>query len=248
VAEARPENLPVVILCGGRGTRLGAGQTVPKPLVEIGGRPIVQHIVELYAAQGARRFLLAAGWQADRLDAAVSAIDWPAGVTVECVDTGIDTGTGGRVHRLRERLDGEPFHLTYGDGVADIRLDNLERSHREGGRTATITVVRPELQFGVVDVDDAGAVTGFREKPRSLDWINGGFMRMEPDVFDVLDPDVVLEQEPLRRLSAAGRLHSHAHTGFWACMDTYKDARALNDLWDAGIAPWAARPAAVPEA
>lgn len=248
MAQVRPENLPVVLLCGGRGTRLGAGQTLPKPLVEIGGRPIVQHIVDLYAAQGARRFLLAAGWRAELLSQAVDGIAWPADVTVECVDTGLDTETGGRLHRLRDRLDGQPFHLTYGDGVADVRLADLEATHQAGGRTVTLTVVRPELQFGVVELADDDAITGFREKPRSTHWINGGFMRMEPDVFDVLDADTALEREPLQRLAAAGRLHSHRHEGFWACMDTYKDALALNDLWDAGVAPWAAPARAASEA
>jgi len=242
VVEAHPENLPVVVLCGGRGTRLGAGQTIPKPLVEIGGRPIVQHIVELYAAQGARRFLLAAGWQAELLQAAVEAITWPADVVVECVDTGIDTETGGRLHRLKDRLDGAPFHLTYGDGVADVRLDDLEATHRAAGRTVTLTVVRPELQFGVVELAGDDAITGFREKPQSTHWINGGFMRMEPDVFDVLDADCTLEREPLQRLAAGGRLQSHRHEGFWRCMDTYKDARALNELWEAGTAPWVVAP------
>jgi glucose-1-phosphate cytidylyltransferase len=239
-------DLPVVILCGGRGTRLGAGQTLPKPLVEVGGLPIGQHVVGLYAAQGLRRFLLAAGHRADLLSAAVASIAWPRGVRVTCVDTGVATETGGRVHRLRERLAGEPFHLTYADGVADVDLAALEDEHRAAGRTATITVVRPELQFGVVDIAADGGVTGFREKPRSSHWINGGFMRLEPDVFDVLDDDAVLERDPFARLAREGRLHSHRHEGFWACMDTYKDARRLNELWEAGVAPW--DPSTVPVA
>lgn len=235
-----PVDLPVVILCGGKGTRLGAGQSLPKPLVEVGGRPIVQHVVELYAAQGRRRFLLAAGHRADLLEAAAAGITWPDGVTVEAIDTGVETGTGGRVRRLRERLAGEAFHVTYADGLADIDLDRLQDRHVAGGRTATITVVRPELPFGVVDVADDGRVVGFREKPRSRDWINGGFMLLEPDVFDVLDDDCMLEREPFERLAAAERLQSAPHEGFWACMDTYKDARRLNELWEAGRAPWAA--------
>jgi glucose-1-phosphate cytidylyltransferase len=234
-----PVDLPVVILCGGKGTRLGAGQSLPKPLVEVGGRPIVQHVVELYAAQGRRRFLLAAGHRADLLAAAVASISWPDGVTVEAIDTGIDTETGGRIRRLRERLAGETFHVTYADGLADIDLDRLQDRHVAAGRTATITVVRPELPFGVVDVADDGGVVGFREKPRSRDWINGGFMLLEPDVFDVLEDDHALEREPFERLAAAQRLQSAPHEGFWACMDTYKDARRLNELWDAGVAPWA---------
>jgi glucose-1-phosphate cytidylyltransferase len=234
-----PVDLPVVILCGGKGTRLGAGQSLPKPLVEVGGRPIVQHVVELYAAQGRRRFLLAAGHRADLLSAAVAGISWPAGVTVEAIDTGVETGTGGRILRLRERLAGETFHVTYADGLADVDLDRLQDRHVEAGRTATITVVRPELPFGVVDVADDGGVVGFREKPRSRDWINGGFMLLGPDVFDVLD-DGPLEREPFERLAAERRLQSAPHEGFWACMDTYKDARRLNELWEAGRAPWLA--------
>lgn len=235
-----PVDLPVVILCGGKGTRLGAGQSLPKPLVEVGGRPIVQHVVELYAAQGRRRFLLAAGFRADLLAAAVASIAWPDGVTVEAIDTGVETETGGRIRRLRERLAGESFHVTYADGLADIDLDRLQERHVAAGRTATITVVRPELPFGVVDVADSGEVVGFREKPRSRDWINGGFMLFGPDVFDVLDDDATtLEREPFERLAAQHRLHSAPHEGFWACMDTYKDARRLNELWEAGRAPWA---------
>jgi glucose-1-phosphate cytidylyltransferase len=230
------------VLCGGRGTRLGADLDLPKPLTPVGDRPILQHVVELYAAQGSRRFLLATGFRAGLVAAAVDGIDWPAGVEVSCVDTGLDTQTGGRVHRLREHLGGRPFHLTYGDGVADVSLDALEAAHRAGGATATITVVRPELPFGVADLGPDGRITGFREKPRTEHWINAGFMRLEPEVFDVLDDDCVLEREPLEGLAAGGRLHSHRHEGFWACMDTHKDALALNELWSGGRAPWVGVP------
>jgi glucose-1-phosphate cytidylyltransferase len=238
VSGPSPQELPVVVLCGGRGTRLGADLDLPKPLTPVGDRPILQHVVELYAAQGAERFLLATGFRAGLVADAVAAIDWPARVTVECVDTGLDTQTGGRVHRLRERLDDAPFHLTYGDGVADVSLDALEAAHRDGGATATITLVRPALPFGVADVAADGRITGFREKPRTEHWINAGFMRLEPDVFDVLSADCVLEREPLERLATDGRLQGHRHRGFWACMDTHKDALALNELWSSGRAPW----------
>ncbi|MCK9250941.1 MAG: nucleotidyl transferase, partial [Solirubrobacteraceae bacterium] len=185
---------------------------------------------------------LAAGVKADQLATWAATTRDPDGVEVTCVDTGLDTETGGRVHRLRDHLAGEPFHLTYADGLADVDLAALEAVHRDAGATATITVVRPELPFGMVDVTDGGAVVGFREKPRSTQWVNGGFMRMEPEALDVLDDDVVLEQEPLRALAAAGRLMAHRHEGFWACMDTYKDARRLNELWDSGAAPWVGAP------
>lgn len=236
MAAALPD-LPVVILCGGRGTRLGR-HALPKPLVEVGDRPIVQHVVGIYAAAGLRRFVLACGWRADQVADAVRAAEWPEGIEVRCVDTGLDTPTGGRVHRLRDELAGEAFHLTYADGLADVDLAALEEEHRAAGRSATLTVVRPALPFGVVDLGDEDTVRGFREKPRSERWINGGFMRLEPDAFDVLDEHAVLEEEPLHRLAAAGRLGAHRHEGFWACMDTHKDALELNDLWESGAAPW----------
>lgn len=226
-----------MILCGGRGTRLGS-RTLPKPLVAVGGRPIVEHVVGLYAAQGLRRFVLAVGWQGDVVTAAAADLRVDADVDVRCVDTGEDTETGERVLRLRETLDGEPFHLTYADGLADVDLAALEADHVASGRTATVTVVRPELPFGVVDLTGDDRVTGFREKPRSEHWVNGGFIRLEPDVFDVLEPGVALEREPLAALADAGRLGAHRHEGFWRCMDTQKDALHLNDLWDAGDPPW----------
>jgi glucose-1-phosphate cytidylyltransferase len=236
----RMELPPVVILCGGRGTRLRSRTAdLPKPLVEIGDRPILWHVVQLHVAQGARRFVLAAGYRSDLIAAFAEQAAWPADVTVEVVDTGLDTPTGGRIHRVRDRLDPTgTFLAAYADGVADVDLGALVAHHRAHGATATVTLVRPELPFGVAVLDDAGVVTGFREKPRSEHWINGGFFCFEPAVFDVLTPDAVLEREPLERLAAAGQLRGFRHTGFWECMDTYKDAGRLNDLWASGAAPW----------
>jgi len=229
---------PVVILCGGRGTRLRERtESVPKALVEIGGRPILWHVIQVYAAQDFDRFLLATGYMGEAVAEFAAAERWPEGVRVEAVDTGLDTPTGGRVAALAERLGGERFCATYADGVADVDLGALLGFHQEQGALATVTVVRPDLQWGVAEL--AGdEVTGFVEKPRSEHWINGGFFCFEPGVFDYLDGDSVLEREPLSRLAADGQLRAFRHEGFWDCMDTYKDAVVLNDLWTAGRAPW----------
>jgi glucose-1-phosphate cytidylyltransferase len=230
---------PVVILCGGRGTRLRERtETVPKALVEIGGRPILWHVIGIYAAQGFGRFLLATGYLGEAVEDFVSAESWPGSVSVECVDTGPDTPTGGRVACLAERLGGGTFCVTYADGVADIDLAALLDFHHEHGDLATMTVVRPHLQWGVAELDGDGRVGGFAEKPRSEHWINGGFFCFEPGALAYLDRDSVLEREPLTRLAASGQLRAHRHEGFWDCMDTYKDAIVLNDLWVGGEPPW----------
>ncbi|HEX2096448.1 MAG TPA: sugar phosphate nucleotidyltransferase [Solirubrobacterales bacterium] len=232
---------PVVILCGGRGTRLRERtETVPKALVEIGGQPILWHVIGIYAAQGFDRFMLATGYLGEAVEGFVAEHDWPS-LAVECVDTGVDTPTGGRLAALAERLGDERFCATYADGVADVDLDALLRFHDGHGALATMTVVRPNLQWGVAEVSDDGAIEGFVEKPRSEHWINGGFFCFRRDALGYLDGASVLEREPLSRLAADGRLHAFRHEGFWDCMDTYKDAVVLNDLWAGGEAPWAAR-------
>jgi glucose-1-phosphate cytidylyltransferase len=229
---------PVVILCGGRGTRLRERtESVPKALVEIGGRPILWHVIQIYAAQGFDRFLLATGYMGEAVAEFAAAERWPPGVRVEAIDTGLDTPTGGRVAALADRLEGKRFCATYADGVADVDLDALLEFHQEQGTLATVTVVRPNLQWGIAEL--AGdEVTGFVEKPRSEHWINGGFFCFEPGALDYVAPDSVLEREPLSRLAADGQLRAFRHEGFWDCMDTYKDAVVLNDLWTAGEAPW----------
>jgi glucose-1-phosphate cytidylyltransferase len=228
----------VVVLCGGRGTRLRERtESVPKALVEIGGRPILWHVIQIYAAQGFDRFLLATGYMGEAVEEFAAAERWPEGVRVECVDTGLDTPTGARVRALGERLEGESFCATYADGVADVDLGALLEFHAEQGALATVTVVRPNLQWGVAELV-GDAVSGFVEKPRSEHWINGGFFCFEPGVLDYLGEDSVLEREPLSRLAADGQLRAYRHEGFWDCMDTYKDAVVLNDLWTAGRAPW----------
>jgi glucose-1-phosphate cytidylyltransferase len=236
-----PKPPAVVILCGGRGTRLRERtREIPKPLVEIGGEPIVGHVIGLYAAQGFRRFLLATGYKGELIERYAVARAWPDGVSVQCVDTGPDTPTGGRLKLLEDRLAGEEtFCATYADGLADIDLHALLAFHAAHGALASMTVVLPALQFGVAELDGDDRVIGFTEKPRSERWVNGGFFCFQAAALAHMAPDSVLEREPLCELAAAGQLRAHRHEGFWECMDTYKDAIALNDLWASGSAPWA---------
>lgn len=213
-----------------------SGETLPKPLVEIGGRPVLWHVMSIYAAHGLSRFVLLLGHGAERIEAFARGL--PAEWDVACVDTGPDTPTGGRVARARERLEGEAFCLTYADGVADIDLRAQLEFHRGHGAAATMTVVRPQNPWGVARLDGSGRVKGFEEKPRLDAWVNGGFLVMEPRALDWIGAGDVLEREPLEALTRAGELYAFRHEGFWDCMDTYKDTLLLNELWERGEAPW----------
>ena len=231
-----PPVIPVAILCGGKGTRMtGHDAALPKPLVEIGGRPILWHVMSIYAAHGLNRFILLCGHGHDQVDAFASSTvpEWD----VSCVDTGLDTPTGGRVARARDLLEGGTFCLTYADGVADIDLDALLGFHRDERAAATMTVVRPQNPWGVARLDGE-RVRGFAEKPPLDCWVNGGFFVMEPRALDAIGPDDVLERHPLETLARRDELAAYRHDGFWDCMDTYKDTLLLNDLWEQDRAPW----------
>jgi glucose-1-phosphate cytidylyltransferase len=236
--------IPVAILCGGKGTRMtGAGETVPKPLVEIGARPILWHVMSIYAAYGMTRFILLCGHGAAEVEAFAATV--PADWEVSCVDTGLDTPTGGRIARAAPLLADGTFALTYADGVADIDLNALLDFHRQSGAAATMTVVRPENPWGVAHLD-GDRVSGFAEKPPLDCWVNGGFFVMEPRALAAICADHVLEREPLETLTRADELAAYRHDGFWDCMDTYKDTLLLNELWEQGRAPWRALVEAAP--
>ena len=252
--------MKVVILCGGFGTRLREETEVrPKPMVEIGGRPMLWHIMRGYASYGLKEFVLALGYKGEVIKryfldyyhlhsnltvslgaGAVKARDgeredW----TVHMVDTGLATQTGGRLKRLAPWLGRETFMLTYGDGVSDANIQELLRFHQAHGRLATVTAVRPAARFGGLSFN-GDLVTEFSEKPQiSEGWVNGGFFVLESGVLDYMEGDeTIFEREPLERLAKNGQLAAYRHEGFWQCMDTLRDVRQLRTLWDAGDAPW----------
>ncbi|MCL4287408.1 MAG: nucleotidyl transferase, partial [Thermoleophilia bacterium] len=187
---------------------------------------------------GFRRFLLLTGYRGEMIAGFAGAERWPGGVAIECLPTGEETPTGGRLALAADRLGGDTFAVAYSDGVADIDLGAALARHRGGGAAATMALVRPRSQWGVAMVDDDDRVRGFVEKPRMEQWVNAGFMFLEPAALGYVGRDSVLEREPLERLAAAGELGGFRHEGFWDCMDTYKDAVMLNDLWRSGAAPW----------
>lgn len=252
--------MKVVILAGGMGTRLAEETQIrPKPMVEVGGRPVLWHIMKLYEHHGFREFVIALGYKGDEIKrffrdysslTADLTIDFAEGRVeshhrecedwrVHLVDTGYDTLTGGRVRRLKSGLSDATFMVTYGDGVADVDLTALLAFHRSHGRIATVTAVRPPARFGGL-VFEGDLVKRFTEKPQAGEgWINGGFLVFEPAVFGYLNgDDSSLEADALERLAADGQLAAFRHEGFWQCMDTLRDKHLLEALWSGGRAPW----------
>ena len=250
--------MKVVILAGGLGTRLAEETEIrPKPMVEIGGHPILWHIMKHYARHGFHEFVIALGYKGEevkrffldynRLKASITVElstgstnfheATPDNWTVHLIDTGLQTLTGGRVKRLQPWLEGEPFMLTYGDGVSDVDLGALLRLHRTSGRLATVTAVRPPARFGGL-IFDGDLVADFTEKPQIGEgWINGGFMVLEPGVFDYIEgDDVSFVVDVLNRLANDRQLAAYMHDQFWQCMDTLRDLRLLESLWRPGKA------------
>lgn len=230
--------MKVVILCGGQGTRLKEKtDSIPKPLVEIGGRPILWHIMKIYSAWGFSNFVLCLGYKGAMIKDhfAQNGEGW----NIEFADTGEATQTGGRIKKIEPLIDSQTFMATYGDGVADIDLTKLLAFHRSHGKTGTVTTVRPPSQFGLLQFDAQGRVNKFQEKPQTDQWINGGFFVFEKEFFKYLGGETsILEKEPLENLAHDGGLFAYQHHSFWKCMDTYKDTIALNELWKGGSAPW----------
>lgn len=252
--------MKVAILAGGLGSRMGEETVVrPKPMVEIGGRPILWHIMKLYARYGYDEFVIAAGyrgeyikrWMTDYASLTGHITVRPRHGTVEVhnqdcedwmvdvVDTGPKTNTGGRIKRLRSWVGDETFMLTWGDGVSDVDLDRLLEFHRSHGRLATMTTVRPPARYGHVETD-GDRVVEFSEKPQTSEgWINGAFFVLEPQVFDYIDNDATQwEHEPLEQLAKDGELMAYRHHGFWQCMDTPREKHILEEMWRTEMAPW----------
>ncbi|RMD84189.1 MAG: glucose-1-phosphate cytidylyltransferase [Candidatus Dadabacteria bacterium] len=253
--------MKTIILAGGRGTRIAEETAVrPKPMIEIGGRPILWHIMNIYGAHGFKDFIVACGYKGEtikeyfndyfvhRSDYFVDlktgskqivdndqAEDWRVGV----VDTGNETMTGGRILRVARWIDGDSFMVTYGDGVGDVDISRLVAFHHAHGKLATVTAVRPPSRFGAL-VLDGERVRQFSEKPQAGEgWINGGFFVFHRRFLDYLDgDDTILEREPLERLAAQGELMAYRHEGFWQPMDTLRDKQLLETLWNEGRAPW----------
>jgi glucose-1-phosphate cytidylyltransferase len=254
--------MKVVLLAGGFGTRISEeSQSRPKPMVEIGGMPMLWHIMKGYSRYGYDEFIICAGykqhmikeWFADYfLHTSDVTFDFTRNgeVTahaqraerwkVTVVDTGLGTMTGGRIRRIQRYVGGEPFMLTYGDGVSDIDLGMLETYHRSHGRVATLTSVGVEQRFGILEIGSGGSITAFREKSDGGgSRINAGFMVMNPEIFSYLEGDhTVLEKWPMETLASMGELKSYPHSGYWQCMDTKREKDLLEELWAGGRAPW----------
>lgn len=254
--------MKAVLLAGGLGTRMREETEFrPKPMVEIGGRPVLWHIMKILSQQGINDFVICAGYKseyiknyfynygASNLDFSVTLGDRSSIVyhgshdefewNVTVADTGGETMTGGRIARVKDYVGDEPFLCTYGDGIANVDIAGLVELHNNSGKIATMTTTQPTSRFGVVDIAEDNSVVKFREKPKVEDWINIGYFIFNNQIFNYLNGDsCVLEQEPLHRLADEGQISAFKHSGFWEPMDTYRESVMLNELWATGKAPW----------
>jgi glucose-1-phosphate cytidylyltransferase len=254
--------MKVVVLCGGKGTRLREETEYrPKPLVDVGGRPILWHIMKIYAHYGFRDFVLCLGYRGNMIKeyflnyeamnndftmclGSESRIQYHGSheeqnFRVTAIDTGLETMTGGRLRRVAKYLDDDTFLLTYGDGLADVNVAEVVAFHKSHGKLATLTTVRPSSRYGVLEMEDGGTVAGFAEKPSIEGWINAGFFVFDRRILDYIDSDeCVLEHAPLNRLARESQLMAYQHPGFFFAMDTYREYLQLNELWASSQAPW----------
>jgi glucose-1-phosphate cytidylyltransferase len=253
--------MKVAILAGGLGTRLREEtDLLPKPMVKVGGKPMIWHIMKTYANSELKDFVICSGYKGEVIkeyfrefqsfnsDFTVT-LGSKANIEyhdnfeeekwkVTVAETGLNSMTGGRLFRARKYLTGGTFMCTYGDGVSNINIKKLLEFHKSHGKIATISTVRPETRFGILDIDSDNLVKSFREKPQSDSWVNAGYFVFEEKIFDYLDENSVLENEPFSQLAKDNQMHAFHHNGFWQPMDTYREFKLLNDLWDGGKAPW----------
>ena len=256
--------MKVVILAGGLGTRLSEEtKLLPKPMVEIGGKPILWHIMKIYSYYGFNDFIILTGYKSHIIkDYFVHYYQQYSDITVDMLNntveihkiktepwkvtmlyTGQSTMTGSRIKKAQEYIGNEPFLLTYGDGVSDVNINELVKCHNQSSKYLTLTAVKPSGKFGALDITSDGTINSFQEKPQGDgSWINGGFMVCEPEIFNYIEPnrtDIIFERLPLENLAKDGKLNSYKHTGFWHPMDTLKSKNDLTEMWETNYAPWA---------
>jgi len=229
--------MKTAILCGGEGTRLREHtNSIPKPMVMIGDKPILWHIMKIYAHYGFNDFILCLGYKGDVIkDYFKNDENW----NITFADTGLKTNTGGRIRRVEKYIEDDTFFATYGDGLSNIDLNDLLEYHRSKDKVATLTAVKPLSPFGMLEIDSNNLVADFKEKPVLDHWINSGFFVFNVGVFDYINENDVLEKEVFERLAKDNNLSAYKHTGFWKCMDTYKDNLELNRMWESNQARWA---------
>ncbi len=250
-------NAPLVILAGGLGTRLREETEFrPKPMVQVGGKPIIWHIMKYYSCYGVNKFVICAGYKGEMIKDYFS--DYKNTIennlnhlnesktknpdienwNINIIDTGPSTPTGGRINKIKKYINTDYFYCTYGDGVANIDISRLTDLHLKSKATATLSAVKPLSRFGVLDIGPDNSVKRFREKPQSDNWVNAGYFVFEEKIFDYLTERSVLENEPFAQLAKDNQMHAFRHEGFWQPMDTYREFKLLNDLWESDKAPW----------